>query len=90
MNNLKEIEIEGNRIFLKGKNNNYRIVHPIKIDGKIVWKNLICGGSWWNLLKIGLLVGFILFVIWSYSNDIQAVRSENCLNITKSLYNFSI
>ena len=42
---IKEIEIEGEKIFLKKSFLGYGVVHPIKIDGKINWKNLLAGGS---------------------------------------------
>jgi hypothetical protein len=79
---IEEVNLNGDKVFLKGSKGIYRVVYPIKVDGKINWKNLLVGGSYWNLVKIGLIVGVILFAAWSYSHDIQAVRDScQALNI---------
>jgi hypothetical protein len=57
---MEEVTINNDRVFLKGSNGNYRVVYPIKVDGKINWKNLLTGGSWWNLLTVAVIL-FILF-----------------------------
>jgi hypothetical protein len=67
----KEIEVEGNRIFLKGKNDSWRIIHPIKVDGKIVWKNLIAGGNWWNLVIVAVVVIILLGAINEYASNLK-------------------
>jgi hypothetical protein len=67
----KEVEIENEKIFLKGSKGNWRIIHPIRIDGKIVWKNLIAGGSWWNLLVVGIVVVLILGAINEYTQNLK-------------------
>lgn len=88
MNKIKEIELDNERIFLKKGFLGWNVVYPYKIDGKIVWKNLIAGGNWWRLLIIGFIVLIILGSVWEYSN---AVRVANqCLNqssILNSLIN---
>ena len=76
MDKIKEVNIDGERLFLKKSKTGWRIVYPIKIDGKINKKNLFLGGSWWNIVKIGLLIGAILFVTWAYSHDIEAVKQS--------------
>jgi hypothetical protein len=74
---MEEVTINNDRVFLKGKNGVYRVVYPIKIDNKINWKNLLVGGSYFNLVKVALIGAAILFAAWSYSHDIQAVK-ESC------------
>ena len=64
----KEIEIDGEKIDLKkSKWFGWGVVNPIKLEGKINWKNLIAGGSY---LKLGI-VAFIILVIlgffWEYA-----------------------
>jgi len=78
MEKRKEIDIDGERVFVRKKyNGGYRIVHPNKIDGKIVWKNLIAGGKWNNLLFIA---GIVLLLIGSILEYVNAVRIANdCL-----------
>ena len=57
---IKEIEIEGEKIFLKKSFLGYGVVHPIITDGKINWKNLLAGGSW---IKLILIIIFVLILI---------------------------
>lgn len=74
----EEINHHGQRIFLKKQGDNYKIVHPIKIDGKTNWKNLIAGGNWWNLLKALAFVVIAIGCTYEFSN---AVKTANyCLN----------
>ena len=65
MKEIKEIEVEGKKVYLVKRGDNFKVVYPIKIDGKINWKNLIAGGSWWNLL----LVALILFLLFGLANE---------------------
>jgi len=74
---IKEIEIDGERISLKKSGKNWRVVKPIKIDGKINWKNLLAGGSWWNLFGIALIVILIIGCINEYS--IALKTANDCL-----------
>jgi len=75
--NYKEVKIDGDTIYLKKSSSGYRIVYPIKINNKINWKNLIAGGNWFNLIKIGILVAVILIATNEYAS---AVRTANeCL-----------
>jgi len=93
---IREIELDGDRIFISKSNLfGYKVVKPIKVDGKINWKNLITGGSWKNLIFIIILVLLFLGAINEYS---QAVNLANdCLldnqiisNISnKIFYNFT-
>lgn len=78
MNKIEELYLNGDRIFLRKVRNTYRVVYPIKIDGKISWKNLIAGGNWLNLLKIGFIIVIILGCIWEYSQA-KAI-ADYCLN----------
>lgn len=65
--NIKELSLEGDKVFLKkSKYFGWNVVKPYRIDGKIVWKNLLTGGNWWNLLKVTLIVGLIIGCISEY------------------------
>jgi len=75
---IKEIEIDGERIFLKDSNIfGYKVIHPYKIDGKINWKNVITGGSWWNILILGVIILLICGLVSEYSNAVQI--ANDCL-----------
>ena len=57
---IEEINIGGDRIFLKrSKYFGWGIVNPIKVDGKINWKNFLIGGSW---VRFGILVLLIILI----------------------------
>jgi hypothetical protein len=83
----KEIYVGGDRIFLKKTGKNYKVVHPIKIDGKIVWKNLIAGGNWWNLLFVIGLTIFLVGAIYEYTNAVkiatECIQNNPLYNIPK-------
>jgi hypothetical protein len=74
---MERIKINNEEVVLKKDFTGWRVVYPLKNqDGSTNWKNVLVGGSYWNLLKIGLIVGIILFVAWSYSRDIEVARKS--------------
>jgi len=76
---IKEIDVEGERIHLKkSKLFGWGIVRPIKIDGKINWKNLIAGGSWIKLAFLALIMIFILLAINEYASTVKI--AQECLD----------
>lgn len=76
---VKEIEIDGERVFIsKSDIFGYKVVHPYKIDGKINWKNLLIGGSWWNVLIYGFLILMVLVAIHEYSTAVKI--ANDCLS----------
>lgn len=77
---IKEIVIDNEKLYLKKGRFGWGIVHPIKIDGKINWKNLIAGGSWWKLGGIIFIVLIILGCVYEYSQAVEI--ANNCLNNT--------
>jgi hypothetical protein len=76
---IKETDIDGERIYLKkSKIFGWGIVHPIKIDGKINWKNLLIGGSWIRFITFSILLLLMLGAIREYT---MIVRIANeCLS----------
>jgi len=75
---IKEIEIEGERVFLKKSFLGYGVVHPIKIDNKINWKNLLAGGSW---IKLILIIIFVLIMVGAIFEITEIIKTANeCLN----------
>jgi len=78
---IKEIEIDSEKIYLKkNKLLGWSIVHPIKENGKINWKNLISGGSW---LKLVIVIIFVLIILGCINEYRTAINLANeCLNKT--------
>lgn len=82
MNGIKEINIEGDRLFLKKSEIfGWGVVYPIKIDGKINWKNLLIGGSWIRFIIIIMAIILLYISIQEYSNIVGI--ANNCLNQNK-------
>jgi len=83
--NIIETIVRGERIFLKKSSltNNYKVVYPIIIDEKINWKHLITGGSWWNLVKVAVIVFLILGAVSEYQTAVNMLNSclENQIKI---------
>ena len=76
---IKEIEIEGERIFLKKSFLGWGVVHPLKVDGEWNWKNFITGGSWANLI-INIITIIIILILISEVAGIVETANE-CLNL---------
>jgi len=76
----KEVNVDGERVFLKKDFLGWHIVNPVKIDGKIVLKNLIAGGSWIKLIAIIIFVLIMLGAIFEVQSLIQT--ANECINQT--------
>ena len=77
---MEKVKLGDDTIYLnKGKLGKWNIVHPIKIDGKINWKNLLAGGSWLNLLKIAGVVILVLGCLHEYSTAVSMLNK--CLEL---------
>lgn len=74
MKKVNEVNIENERLFLRKDFLGWNIIHPNKIDGKIVLKNLIAGGSW---LKLGILIVVIIIFIGAAFEYSTAIRIAN-------------
>ncbi len=58
-------------LFIQKKVGVYRQVYPAGWKGKIIWKNMLFGGS---PIKSLIFFAIILFVIWSYNNDVAQYK----------------
>lgn len=77
---IKEVIIDEEKLYLKKGKLGWAVVQPIKIDGKINWKNLLIGGSW---IKFGITVFIILIILGCVYEYSQALTVANeCLNKT--------
>jgi len=74
---MERIKINNEEVVLKKDFSGWRVIYPIKNpDGKINWKNFLIGGSWFNLIKVMLVVGLILFIAYSYKHDIEIAKKS--------------
>ena len=71
---LSEVNVEGERIFLRKDFLGWHTVNPMKIDGKIIWKNVIAGGSWIKLIIIIIAVLVLLGAIFEVNTLIQTAN----------------
>lgn len=83
---FKKVNVDGETIYLKKSNSfGWKVIHPVKNeDGSINWKNLICGGTYWNLVIIAVFLIVFLGCIWEYSYNFK-----EC-SIAMGEYNFEL
>jgi len=58
-------------VFLQKTKRGYRQIHPAAWNGKINYKNLLLGP---NFLKSFMWFAIILFIAWSYFQDVQTYQ----------------
>lgn len=78
---------EAAEVYLKKQGNNYRVVHPIKNDdGSWNWFNIFTGGSWFNVIVVGVVVGIISAVLLEYSSNVKFLQDQlaTCFPIDKT------
>jgi len=71
MEKTKEVFIDGEVIYLKNDFLGWHVTHPVKIDGKIDFKNLIAGGSWLKLILVIAFVVIMIMAIVEYTNSLR-------------------
>ena len=74
---IEEVQVQGETIHVKKGIFGWSIFHPIMIQGKINYKNLILGGSWGNFLFSVGIVLVILLATYEYSNTLKIL--QECL-----------
>ena len=96
----KQINIDGEIINLKKDRFGWAIVYPLKKDitkpfyiqeekkWNINFKNLLLGGSWFNLIKTLLIIGIILLVMYSYKHDMSVCIQYANEQFIKNMTNF--
>lgn len=79
MKKVSEVEIEGEKVLLRKDFLGWHVVYPNKDEnGKVIWKNLIAGGSWY---KLGIIIFIVLIIcgcIMEYSTALKL--ANDCLN----------
>lgn len=77
MGKVVKVLVDSEWVYVKKGLLNWRIIHPIKTEsGKINWKHLIAGGSWWNLAIVGTLTLLAIFVIQEYVSNIAYLQKQ--------------
>lgn len=77
---MEKIKVGDEIIYIKKDYFGWKVVHPIKIDGKINYPNLLYGGKA-NLIKttiIVLLILFLLFGFWDMNKQCKAISKNPC------------
>ena len=81
---IKEVEIEGERVFIKKSFLGWGVVHPIKVDGKWNWKNFLTGGGWGKLIITIVFICILIGAMFEVRNVI-AIANE-CLEINQMIF----
>lgn len=98
MNNIISILLDKEKIYLKKSRFGYRVVNPIRNnDGSYNLKNLLIGGSWINIIIVGIIVTVILGCLWEYSTNVSNLleciknpySSDFCISLKNQLNNVS-
>lgn len=74
--NIKSVEIEGEKIYLKKSGIfGYGVVYPWKNeDGSVNWYNLLTGGTP-NLIKTIFIVFILLMMVWGVNEMLSPLRA---------------
>lgn len=60
------------KVYLKKGFKGWQVVHPIRNEDKSInWKNLLTGGSWWNVIITLIIVLIIVGVLYEYSTTVN-------------------
>ena len=87
MENIKEVFLEGEKIFIKKSLGGWRVIYPIKIDmekkltaDNINWKNFCYGGleNIFMVLFILFLTGSFFYVYIHDTQELQKVVENPC------------
>jgi len=73
---MRDMKVDDGVYIRKGKWG-YRLIYPYKNeDGSINWFNTLTGGSWGNLIKVGVVVALILASVWAYKHDMNTLIEQ--------------
>ncbi len=81
MKKIEEVEVNGEKVYLRKTFLGWNVVNPIKINGKWNLKNIIAGGNWYKLIIVAGMVIIILFCLYDWANAIKVARQ--CLASNK-------
>ena len=71
-------------LYVKKSFDGYRVVHPWENEnGTINWFNVFTGGSYWNLIKLLVILAIIFGMVYSYVHDIG-----NCINLQNNICSY--
>jgi len=64
------------KVYLKKSFDGWRVVHPFKNEDRS-WnlKNLFCNGSYWNIIKVLVILILIIGMVWSYKHDVKEYKT---------------
>lgn len=79
MDNIETIKLGDDTLYLKkSKIFGWGLVNPFRTNGKLNWKNILIGGSWFNLLKLAIILFLLVGCILEYSNAVTL--ANECLS----------
>lgn len=85
MEKINKVEVDGEDVYIKKSVLGTRVVYPVKIDGKINWKNLFYG-SIGNLIALIVYIAIALLIYYGMK-DIIGQCQEVVLNPCKYCHN---
>jgi len=86
---MEEILIKGEKIYLKKSNLfGWRVIYPLKEDGKINWYNFLFGGNIVNVIIIATIVFVLIGALQEYANAINV--ANECLQSKEVSQGFNL
>lgn len=74
---IEEVQVSGEKLYLKKGIFGWSVVHPIMTDGKVNYKNLIIGGSWATFFFYVVIMIVTLLAVNEYSTTTKML--QECL-----------
>jgi len=72
---IHNVEIDNKKVFISQRGDNFKVVKPLKNeDGSWNWFNICTGGSWMNILIVGVVVIVVLGLLNEYSTNIKMLQ----------------
>lgn len=69
-----KVKVGNDIVYLRKSFLEWTVIHPTKINNKIIWKNLIAGGNWLRPIIIILIVIIILGCISEYNTAVSLLN----------------
>jgi len=82
---IHKITIDSKDVFISQREDNFKVVKPFRNeDGSINWFNLLTGGSWTNLIIVGIIIAVVLGTLSEYTSNIKILQEQlaNCIPIS--------
>ena len=69
---IHKVEIDNKEVFISQRGESFKVIKPFKnSDGTINWFNVLTGGSWGNLIMVGIVILILIGLLNEYSSNLN-------------------